>query len=393
MTDTQNALLTLIKSALTGAVYALPQSFDVHAVLATARAHGATVLAYYGAVNCGVDASSEAMRDAFARVCRELLVGERQTAEVARLAEKLRESGADFMPLKGVRLKKHYPKPEMRRMSDADILIKCEQYDRIRPLMLSLGYVEGVESDHEYNWQKGSTHIELHKRLIPSYNKDYFAYFGDGWRLARPLDGTPFEYAMSAEDEMIYLFTHFAKHYRDAGIGVRHMTDLWVFRNANPTLDEDYIHAELIKLQLADFYANIIRTLAVWFDGAEGDEVTDFITQAVFASGEFGHKATGVISAALKEKKTGKNAAQITRKKVLYSLFLPYEHMCVEYPVLKRAPVLLPFMWCARIVSRILTKNKVKNYIDGHLHLKDEEMDEYQSSLNFVGLDFNFPEE
>ena len=382
-----------MKSALLETAYDLTGSVDMNAVFTTARAHGATALAYYGAINCGVDASSEVMRDAFSRVCRELLVAERQTADVASLTKKLAEIGVDFMPLKGVHLKKLYPKSEMRRMSDADILVKIDQYDCIRPLMLSLGYTEGVESDHEYNWQKGSTHIELHKYLIPSYNKDYFAYFGDGWRLAKRLDDSEFEYGMNAEDEMIYLFTHFAKHYRDSGIGVRHMTDLWVFRSANPNLDEGYIKAELKKLQLVDFYANIIRTIAVWFEGAEGDEVTDFITEAVFASGEFGHKATGVISSALKEKKTGKNANDIVRQKVLHSLFLPYKHMCVEYPVLKKAPALLPIMWCVRIVSRVLTKNKVKSYVEGELNISDEKIDAYQQTLNFVGLDFNFPEE
>ncbi len=111
------------------------------------------------------------MRQAFARVRREILVGERQTTD-----------------------------------------------DRIRPLMISLGYTEGVESDHEYNWQKGSTHIELHDRLIPSYNRDYYAYSGEGWQLAKTVSNASLEHKMSAEDEMIYLFTHFAKYCRDSGI-------------------------------------------------------------------------------------------------------------------------------------------------------------------------------
>lgn len=393
MTDTHAHLLLLIKSALLNESYTLPESFDAASVFATANAHGATALAYYGALNCGVNGTDEAMREAFARVCREILVGERQTADVECLMRALDECGADFMPLKGVHLKKHYSKPEMRRMSDADILIKVEQYDRVRPLMLSLGYTEGVESDHEYNWQKGSTHIELHKHLIPSYNKDYYAYFGDGWQLAKKTSEDSFEYKMSTEDEMIYLFTHFAKHYRDSGIGVRHIADLWVFRRANPGMDEDYIKTELLKLKLYDFYRNILCTISALFEDGEHDEVTDFIAEVVMTSGEYGKKATGVISAALKQKKTGKTASEIMIGKVLHSLFLPYKDMCVEYPVLKKAPVLLPIMWCVRIVSRALTKGKLKSYTKTQLHLKDTEIDEYQQTLDFVGLYFNFPEE
>ena len=105
--------------------------------------------------------------------------------------------------------------------------------------MQKLGYAEKVESNHEYIWHKAGSYIELHKRLIPTYNKDYYSYFGDGWRLAKLKDGTRF--SMTDEDQMVYLFTHYAKHYRDAGIGIRHIVDLWVYRNNKPNLNEEYI--------------------------------------------------------------------------------------------------------------------------------------------------------
>ena len=71
--------------------------------------------------------------------------------------------------------------------------------------MESLGFAEKLESDHELIWQKPSAYIELHKRLIPSYNQDYYAYYGEGWNLAKKCDGT--RYSMTDEDQMIYLFT------------------------------------------------------------------------------------------------------------------------------------------------------------------------------------------
>ena len=58
---------------------------------------------------------------------------------------------------------------------------------------------------------------------------------------------------MTPEDEFIYLFTHFAKHYRDGGIGCRYVVDLWVFLRNNPTMDPEKIKRELDKLQLREF--------------------------------------------------------------------------------------------------------------------------------------------
>ena len=68
-------------------------------------------------------------------------------------------------------------------MVDADVLVKTEQYPKIKNIMSSLGYCETKESDHEYIWdKKGFFHLELHKRLIPSNNEDYYSYYGDGWK-------------------------------------------------------------------------------------------------------------------------------------------------------------------------------------------------------------------
>ena len=259
MTVQQHGLILLIKSALTGQAYVLPKDFDLTDAFKTAANHVITTLVYYGAYNCGVDTSSALMCDNLQRVYTSIMVGERQDAEIKRVIEAFDNHAIEHMALKGVHLKKMYPKPEMRKMGDADILIQYSEYEKIRNVMLELGFTEGIESDHEFCWTKGPVLIELHKRLIPSYNKDYYAYFGDGWKLAKIRNDSGFGYIMTDEDQMIYLFTHFAKHYRDSGIGIRHMVDLWVYRRNHPSLDEDYIRAELEKLHLLEFYTNIIK--------------------------------------------------------------------------------------------------------------------------------------
>ena len=209
-----------------------------------------------------------------------------QTQTTLQLLKAFEENGIDHMPLKGTLLKPLYPKSELRCMSDADILIKPEQYEAIRSIMLKLGYTEGLESDHEYIWKKENFFTaELHKRLIPSYNKDYYEYYGDGWQLGKIVNG--YCYAMTDEDQLIYLFTHFAKHYRDSGIGIRHLIDLEIYLKKKPELDFAYIDRELQKLQLDVFYGNVLKTLKAWFEGGDEDEVTDFVTERIFGSGSY----------------------------------------------------------------------------------------------------------
>ena len=391
MTDQQIGLLLLIKSALTGKVEVVPEDFDLHEAFDTAKKHGITALLYYGARTIGEDATSETMQRAFSSVCKCILADERQRAEITRLLNAFDERGIKYMPLKGVNMKGLYPNPEMRMMGDADILITPEQYDEvIRPLMLELGYEEGAESDHELIWNKSSLHVELHKRLIPSYNKDYYEYFGDGWTLAKVKDENTERYSMTKEDEFVYLFTHFAKHYRDSGIGIRHMVDLWVYESHNPDMDKEYILGELKKLQLDKFYINIEKTLDTWFGDSKADKLTDFITNFIFTSGQYGKLETSFVSGALKESKSEKSTAKIKLKRILRSGFQSVDYLKTYYPILKRAPFLLPFIWVIHFFRRVFTKNKLKNYVRNIKEIDDGKISDYQQQLNYVGLDFNF---
>ena len=150
--------------------------------------------------------------------------------------------------------------------------------------------------------------IELHKRLIPSYNKDYYAVFGDGWQLGKICTGT--RYAMTDEDQMVYQLVHFAKHYRDGGIGLRHMVDLHLLRRSKPDMNEEEIAKSLEALQLLDFYKNIFHTLDVWFAGKQADNISELITQTVFGTGLFGTKQNHILSEGVKLQSGHKKNAQ-----------------------------------------------------------------------------------
>lgn len=392
MTEQQNILLSLIKSALTGKALSLPESFDVPDIFRIAEKHGVDMMAYYGALNCGVDSSTEIMHKELKLVYRNVCFGESQMSEVYRLMEEFEARGISHMPLKGVLLKPLYPHPEMRRMGDADILIKTEQLDTIRRVMKELGYTEKYSSDHELAFGNKTLLVELHKRLIPSYNKDYYGYYGDGWEFARLKDGTSYRYEMKPEDEMIYLLVHLAKHYRDSGIGIRHFADILIFRRHNPKLDEAYIKEELDKLNLFEFYNNILNTVESWFGEYPGDEKTELITQFVFAGGEYGDKRNSSLSSALKTIQGNKSAGAVKRSRIIGLLFPKYADMCKLYPVLNKASILLPFMWVVRVLSRMFKVNKMRKYANESLKFSDDDVMKYKRDLNFVGLNYDFSE-
>ncbi len=386
----KKAVILLVKSALTGERYELPDDIDFNVLYSFALAQNIVPLIYYGMINCKPKGATDFEEQFFLTTCQCVVLAEQQNSYVEQLMSEFDRQAVRYMPLKGVLLRRLYPQPHMRAMGDCDILIDVGQYDRIRPIMLQLGYTEDTESDHELIWHRDSVCIELHKRLIPSYNKDYYAYFGDGWNRARAC-GRGMCYKMSSEDELIYLITHFAKHYRDAGIGIRHLVDIKLYLDSIQ-LDNAYLEKQLKTLRLWEFFNNVSKTANVWFSGEQEDDATKRITEVIFSGGAFGTDEAHNMSSALKQRKTQKAKSRIAR--MFNKVFLPYKNMCLLFPFLKKVPCILPFLWVWRIIYTAFNKKGVltKHY-NSIKSLTPDNISQYESELNAVGLEYRFEED
>ena len=393
LSESRKGVLTLVRNALLDEKTPLPEGSDFGKIVSIAKKHSILNMAYYGALNAGVDSSDEVMQGLFTFSCTVVAKSAQQLYELERIFNAFEENGIEFMPLKGAILKKMYPKSDMRTMGDADILIKTEQYNKAMPLVSKLGFEQGSESDHEYIWRKSSLLLELHKHLIPSYNKDYYAYFGDGWSKARLCEGSQCRYEMSSEDQFIYLFGHFAKHYRSGGIGIKHLTDLYVYKKTYPDMDEAYILAELKKLMLDEFYQNILRVLDCFLGEKEFDEKSAFIMNIIFNAGAFGNAQDQAVSLAVRESKSAGGAKKARSKRTRQIFFPSLKYMKLRYHILDKAPILLPFMWVVRVFDVLLfRRGNIKRNTKNLKNLTPENIENFQQALLYVGLDYNFKE-
>ncbi len=385
MIDTQT-VLSLLKASLCNGTFAVDAALPAEAYLAFARTQQIEALIITGMHKSGVSISKEVRNI----LLRATLLSNRQVDAAKSLVTLFEMNEIDYMPLKGCVLKMPYPSEELRSMGDIDILVKEDQYARIRPLMLSLGYQEGVQSDHEYIWDKDGIHVELHKRLIPSYNKDYYAYYGDGWQLVKPTV-TPYRYEMSHEDTLVYLFTHYAKHYRDAGVGIRQALDLYVYRKNYPQMNESCIQEKMRLLQIDRFYENTLHMLNVWFGEATHTEASRLISDRLFAGGVFGDRESSLNSTVLKKMNCHNSVKRVKALNWFKRIFLPYSGMRQLYPRLRKYPVLLPFMWIIRWGNIILYKrNRFQEYVQADSAVNDASVKAYQEMLRKSGLDFDF---
>lgn len=383
-------ILTLINNALNGTNNPLPEDFNYSKLYNFAVGHQIMSLLYYGGAHNPEFISNDIDGNLRYSTLYTIVAGEKQFYEAEKVFAAFEENGIDYMKLKGVKLRDLYPRSEMRVMGDADILIREEQMDKIENIMQSLGYTHIITSDHEWIWGKGEHQIELHKKLIPSYVKSFYTYFGSGWDFAKKVNPEGFEHEMSPEDEFIYLFAHFAKHYGCSGIGIKHTVDLYLFLQKHASLDFGYINAQFEKLDILKFFENVKVMLDVWFKNAPCDEISEFLTNKIFANGAYGNQKASLVSQAAMLAK-GKNAKVAKFKKLAKIVFPKYEHMCKSYTWINGKPLLLPVAWVYRIVKVLLFKrdNITKHKSDMKIINKNN-IDSYRAELDMVGLNFDF---
>ena len=374
----QKGLIALLKSAVTGEKEALPPDFAPEAAAAMAAKQGVLCLMYQGAVTCGVRWDGNLMSKLRQAGYRSLLRSEGQMAALEKLFREFDARGIDYLPLKGCVLKPLYPRADLRPMGDADLLIRPAQFEAAAAVMASLGYTRKVESDHTDNWTCPELYVELHRCPVPAADREYYRYYGDGWHLAVHTDAHRFE--LSAEDHFLFLLTHFARHYRDSGIGCRHVLDLYVYLRAFPGLDEAYVVTEAEKLGLSAFYTNVRRLLRVWFEGETPDAVTELMTAFVFSGGAWGTLEAGMYAQALQSAGKPKNPW-------LQTLFPSLRTMQNRYDLLRKWSMLLPVMYVVRWFDVLLFSRENVGKKFGILHNMDQNhLSDRKKALEAVGI-------
>ena len=380
-------IISLIKSGIDGTKINLPSDFCWEKTIEILKEHKLVMLAYYGVYNSGIELP-ENINSFFKQfVFQAAIYEEKQNHEIENILKAFSKNKIDHLPLKGCVLKKVYPKSEMRPMSDADILITKEQKALADKVMAELGFRLDEETHHEIIYIKDNVFIELHKSLIPDYNKDYYSYYGDGWKFANRKD--EYSYEFSPEDMFIFLLTHFAKHYRDGGISILHMVDLWVYMREY-SLDENYMKEELEKLNLYKFYSNICETVNCWFIEGKSTEMSDFFAEKMFNNKRWGSEESRFISDTIKYSNES-SSKNIKLKRIINVIFPSVEYMKFRYPVLQKHKWCLPLTWISRWFETIFKKRKNIKEISINLKNTDfEEVKRYKNELEYVGLEYKF---
>lgn len=319
-----------------------PAGIDPAQIMRLAEQHSVAGMAYYAAEQLKAPMPAE-LSAKWAQIRDKALVKDiTQLSELEAISAALEQAGVRFLPLKGSIIKGLYPQSDMRTMSDIDMLIDEENAAGVRDIMSGLGYsCEHFGYDvHDVYYKPPVMNVEVHRALFGEEGQEFQAAFSDPWKLCTH-DGM--RYAFTPDAFFAYVLAHAIKHLEEGGTGIRTVMDLWVCENSDMGIDPQAA-LKLLEPSGKDGYARRLLALSeVWFGGKPHTEDTRDLEQYILDSGTYG---TFENYSALRIEKSGKTGY------VLRLLFPTFTHMKQHYPVLKKAPFLLPLCWLFRLFTK-----------------------------------------
>lgn len=284
--------------------------------------------------------------------------------ERAKILAFLEENGIWYMPMKGIVLKDYYPQPELREFADNDILIDASRAGDVREFMFKNGYrAKDGDSGHVDEYEKEPCfNFEMHRALYHTNNPVFYDYYKDVKNRLLKDDGNRFGYHFSDEDFYVFMVSHAYRHYRDNGVGIRSLLDIYVYNKAlGETLDYGYIEEQLANIDSLDFEKQM-RALARKVFGESKptfSEAEEKVLLYYFGSGTYGTDEQKMLNQM--EHLTGEAdfSASGRRKYWLKRLF-DLEQYKQDFPRAYKTKILIPFLILYRALRGLTKVGRLK---------------------------------
>lgn len=288
--------------------------------------------------------------------------------QVEKIIKKFNEENVRVIVLKGLVVREFYKNPELRTMSDADILVHEEDLDKARNILTSLGYSEKEGSDehgaHLVFDHTNYLSVEVHWTLI---NGDYFSsgkeFEKDIWNNTMKIKlGDTEALSLGWEDLTLHLCIHMIVHMLYSGFGIRQLADLVILiEKKGKEINWDKFFEKSIECKADKFVIvifNICKELfnmEIPFDidnkyKIEKDFLDEFINQ-IIESGVYGRSDLSQNFANYISKSEEKNLKSFFRV-----LFPTVDGLVSKYDYAKKYRILLPVAWVHRLLFGVFTK-------------------------------------
>ena len=278
----------------------------------------------------------------------------RQNIEASVVMSGLERENIRYLKMKGSHIKEYYPNEMMRSFTDVDLYIDPENREKAAHVLESLGYELKNSTDYHDEFEKDSFYIyELHTKVVSEQEK-YKSVFENAFDKAVSENGT-LSYRLKNEYLYLHLFFHLYKHFTNSGCGIRFFADFLVFKEYAKDTDFEFIFSVLKKYKMTGFYNTLENLMVYFFEDKPTDKTCEKTALYIFTSETTGDSMLNMANYNGIQKLIYFSKIWFPSAKVLES----------RYPVLKKAPVLLPFCWIKRgFDSVFINRSSLKVHIN-----------------------------
>lgn len=385
--------LDLLKSSLNNDIYEGGDidSQDLKQIYNLAQMHHVVPMIY------GVLHNEEFFKNAdenfkmmFKQVAFKLVVSQIQRSNrFLELYKILKEKNIEAIVFKGIIFRNMYNNPDDRMSSDEDILVKKEDYEKLKDILCGEGleFIEKEGNECAYLCRNTGLCIEVSTSLFSHESKAYGhlnRLFDDIFEksITINIDGVDIK-TLSHEQHLIYIVFHNMKHFLHGGFGIRQVADFSKYiETYGQFIDWENFWSDLKILNYDTFALNLIDislkylgfdyTKAIYPKGVRDfniiinskdyyinsdDLISDILSAGVFGGSTKERKHTALMTLnAVEDQKNGNR---------FKAIFPSVDYLKGNYTYLQKHPILLPIAWTQRIFSYIKrNKNNTTSYIN-----------------------------
>lgn len=347
--DISDYFVAFVRVAVTGVPenISLPKDFNWEALYSLAERHKLTAAVWRGIQLTEFKVVPTSLSEKwFVRTQQILSKSIRFDHEISRIQTLFDQYGIDYIIIKGVTLQKYWPEKGLREFSDHDILIREEQRETARDIMLSLGYTNShFGSVHDVYQKEPIYNVEIHVRLFES-DYAYSDYFTHIWDRAVPVLDNSHQFQLTRIDFYLYFLFHFAKHTQCDGSGVRFYTDLFLLRKqlSFTPEEEENVNRVLVQYGQFDQIQKIYANLDYLF--SHNGEMSSQTKELIFSGSTYGSHTHRIYNSVRANGKW---------KYVFARLFPPRKVLINRFKILRPMPFLLPFVWIYRLIHHLFS--------------------------------------
>ena len=280
----------------------------------------------------------------------------KQAEEYERILSLLHESKIRTVEAQGTVTKTLYPEPFLRMMSDIDLIIDFENFDKAKAILEENGYDILANEEMIFNAKNSESmefdfHCDFFTEKMHNREERYYKSINSPFEHSSVDENDEYKYILDETYFYLYSVLHTIKHYEISGCGIRRILDLFFLKKAlGDKVDTELVNKIIEDNDFKESYDILFGVEEKWFENKEPERDLTSAELDIISSGNHGSEEIFIRNNLKKDKESG---VFFPKLRMVMKIFFPSaEYIYLEYPEFREKGYSLAKCRFLRIIDR-----------------------------------------